>query len=112
MLEFLTPKNKQVFKAKWVDSDNEKNNGYFKFSKVGAENNHKTSNGNMSVKTGQVIWETKTTLDIKTDDFCYYNNHKYFVVEVAIDDSEGNIAHLFIQNNGNVKKIITLQKVG
>ncbi len=112
MLEFLAPKRKQIFKAKWVSGDDENKTGFFKFSKPGEEKQNKTSIGNMSIKTGSVVWETKTTLPIKTDDICYYNNQKYYVVEVGTSDEENQIAHLYFNNNGNITKIITLQKAG
>lgn len=112
MLEFLTPKQKQFFKAKWVSGDDENKTGFFKFSKPGAEKRNKTAIGNMSIATGNDIWETKSTLPIKTDDVCYFNNQKYFVVDVTVDDTENQVAHLYFNNNGNIKKIITVQKAG
>lgn len=112
MLEFLAPKKEQIFKAKWVSGEDENKTGYFKFSKPDKEKNQKTAIGNMSIPTGSAIWETKTTLPIKTDDICYFNNHKYFVIDVITDDNENQVAHLYFKNNGNVTKIITLQKAG
>lgn len=112
MLEFLTPKKSQFFKAKWVSSEDESQNGFFKFSKL-KENNRKTSNGNMTVKSGEEIWETKSTLNIQADDVCYFDGYKYFVIEVGTETTDNNdgTAFLFIRENGTKKKILTMQKV-
>lgn len=113
MLEFLAPKNKQFFRAKWVDGEDDRNNGYFKFSKPDKEVSRKTSNGNITVATGDAIWETKTTLPIKTDDICWFEGRKYFVLEVKdADSTNSSSACLFFKENGNKTKIITLCRAG
>lgn len=113
MLEFLAPKNKQFFKAKWISGDDDKQNGFFKFSKPDREVSRKTANGNMTVATGDAVWETKTTLPIKTDDICWYAGEKYFVLEVKEPDStNSSSAMLFFKENGNKTKIITLSRAG
>lgn len=112
MLEFLTPKKSQFFKAKWVSSEDEAKNGYFKFQKI-KETNRKTANGNVTIKSGEEIWESKTTLPIQADDTCYFGGFKYFVIDVSIevDDNNDGTAFLFMKENGNKKKVIALQKV-
>lgn len=112
MLEFLAPKKQEFFKAKWVSGEDSTLNGYFKFSKVKVEQSNKTSMNNMQVSTGNTCWKTKSTLPFKTDDACYFQGQKYFIVSVETDDSSNNQAHLFFRQNGNVDKIITLSKAG
>lgn len=112
MLEFLSPKKKQVWKAKWIDGEDETKNGFFKFSKERQETQKKQQNGNISVRTGDAVWKTTSSLPIKTDDICWYNGQKYFVVDVAEDETDNATSHLFFQDTGGVPKFITVQRAG